>query len=145
VFFNILCQRAGVKNRRAMFVMLSVRTSTTVRERQTETVVKKVNNNNINSIVTSYNNSNSNLTNNNNNNNRLPNQNQIDKTYKTLSPTISVEKDTTTTIIITEKQQPPPPRSKSNLSLTELNNYKTPATVQVSVTNDSIKIYPQSK
>jgi hypothetical protein len=114
-----------------MFVMLSVR-STTVRERQTnETVVKKVNNNNINSIVAGYKINNNNT--NNNNNNRLQNQNHIDKSFA-LSPTILAEKDTSaTTIIITEKQQPPPPpRSKSNLSLTELNNYKTPATVQVS-------------
>lgn len=56
----ILCQSAGVKNQRAMFVMLSVRTST-VRERQSDetgtkvtTTINNIINNNIGKNIVVY-------------------------------------------------------------------------------------------
>lgn len=88
-FKIILCQSVGIKNRRAMFVMLSVRT-TTVCERQAETTGKeKVTIENI-----------------------YINNNSIEKTF---TKSISFDKNI----------------NKSNLLLTELNNFKQPPTLQV--------------
>lgn len=127
-----------------MFVMLSVRTSSTVRERQAETVTKDVNiaanlkninciKANINNKLTKTTNSNYNIAHNSNNLNSSNNNNNIsdcaiDKTIKKILPSISVDTTILSPSALTTNQ---PAQNSNKFILTELNNYRKPPTVQV--------------
>lgn len=125
-----------------MFVMLSVRTSSTVRERQAETVTKDVNIaanlKNINCIKANINNKLTKTTTNNysiaQNSNNLNSSNNnisdcaIDKTIKKILPSISVDTTILSPSALTTNQ---PAQNSNKFILTELNNYRKPPTVQV--------------
>lgn len=132
-----------------MFVMLSVHTSTTVRERQAETVTKDVNvttaaannnlnlnlkSNNINCISTSH----YKVVESNTSNNNC----EIDKTIKRILPIIV---DTSTILSPSALTSAQPAQISNKFLITELNNYRKPPTVQVSlkslVIKNLIKIY----
>lgn len=121
-----------------MFVMLSVHTSTTVRERQAETVTKDVNvttaaannnlnlnlkSNNINCITTSH----YKIVETNTSNNNCC---EIDKTIKRILP---ITVDTSTILSPSALTSAQPAQISNKFLLTELNNYRKPPTVQVSL------------
>jgi hypothetical protein len=128
-----------------MFVMLSVRTSPTVRERQAESVTKDVKVadklKNINCIKSKINQKLNNHTTssykivekNNCNLNSVNTNNQctIDKTVKKIIPSLSV--DTSTILSPSTLATNQPPQNSSKFILTELNNFREPSTVQVNI------------
>lgn len=132
-----------------MFVMLSVHTSTTVRERQAETVTKDVNvttaaaninlnlnlkSNNVNCITTSH----YKIVETNTSNNNCC---EIDKTIKRILP---ITVDTSTILSPSALTSAQPAQVSNKFLITELNNYRKPPTVQVSlkssVVNNLVKL-----